>query len=244
MCVKLRISLVHSVLLVTMLAHVAVAGGNWECLGGWEGDSQGQGYAFVGAGGGLPVSHTSAVITRLATSLLCYRFSQGDSTTRVSSPGLSLTSGISHAGRDVTVVVLAGPEIRWNDERTAPNGAGQIRFAHDRQWSGVIQGYFNASLAPRSWLTLLASYGGANRYVFSRLILSHRFKEKAPLFGLEGTAQGNGDVKSAQVGASLEIADVIGAMSLKLGAGFKSSWSSDRTRTPAAFVGVGFYSRL
>jgi len=229
--------------LIAVFASVTKAA-NGELLGGWEGDTRQQGYGFIGIGTSAKLKNSTAFVSRLTTSYLYYNFDHDDSTTKVLSPGVSLMAGFSHTVRDFTVNILAGPELRWNDEQTRRKNSFVTISRDQRVASGVIQGYLNAPLANRTWVTVLANYNGANRYAFSRLSLERRLGVNMTAVGLEATAQGNEDIKSMQLGAFVGIPRVVGQVSFRVSGGIKNFWNAENTHKSAGVAGLGFYTRF
>jgi hypothetical protein len=240
---KAHHSFVGLSILITVFASVAYAGGG-ELLGGWEGDSHAQGYGFLAVSISNGLGSQTALIGRTTVSYLYYEYDHNDSTTKVTSPGISFQAGFSYASGKITASVIAGPEMRWNDEQTRTAGYLSVASLRDRLLSGVVQGYLNAFVTHGMWVTLLANYNGGNQYLFNRLSVERRFGAGMTSIGLEGTAQGNNDIKSIQVGAFIGIPNLLTRASLRLSGGVKNSWNADDVHRTAGFAGAGFYTRF
>jgi hypothetical protein len=240
---KARYCLVGLCILFAIFTSVSYAA-NGEFLGGWEGDTRGQGYGFLGVGTSRALGARTALVGRATVNYLYYEFAHDDSTTKATSPGMSCQAGFSYASGRVTASIVFGPEIRWNDEQTRATGGLSVASQHDRALSGVVQGYLNASATRRIWVTLLANYNGGNQYLFNRLSIERRFGASMTSAGLEGTAQGNTDIKSLQLGAFVGMPNVLARLSIRVSGGIKNSWSADQIHKTAGFFGVGFYTRF
>src|SRR5574341_1349335 len=64
-----------------------------ESFGGWEGDSQDQGFGFASLGSVFVINDRTALLGRVMGSYLYYNFDSVNSTTKVTSPGVTLLSG-------------------------------------------------------------------------------------------------------------------------------------------------------
>lgn len=238
------------VVLAIIVLACSVYAGDMECLGGWEGDNHGHGYGYIGVGRSISIKSRAALVTRLTGSYLYYGFDHADSTTQVGSPGVSLLAGISFVFMGATVIVLSGPELRWNRDDIRIAGEGSATSQREKELSAVLQGFVYTPLADKTSLLLLANYDGANHYVFSRLSLIQVLaittfgKFRAPSIGLEGTAQGNDDITSVQAGIFIEISHVLGELSFRLSGGAKKTWSPDSSGENGAYAGAGFYTHF
>ncbi len=212
-----------------------------EFLGGWEGDSHRQGYAFLSAGKSYTIKGSDALITRLTGSYLYYKFDQGDSVTKVTSPGISFMVGISHAREKTTLTITAGPELRWNRNRFESKQGVNLSSERNSTVSGVAQGYFDFQPLDRMEFILLAAYSGGNKYSFGRVSIERHLGSGGTVVGLEGTGQGNSDIKAIQIGLVFAQSGFIGSSSLRISAGVKNTWGTDGIHSNVGFLGAGFY---
>lgn len=220
-----------------------------ESFGGWEGDSQNQGFGFVSLGSVLAINDRTALLGRVMGSYLYYNFDSANSTTEVTSPGVTLLTGVRLSGKGTTALLLGGAELRRNrNAETFTSGLSST--IRETEFGGVVQGMVDTALLPQTWLNLFVNYGGANQYTFSRLAMKRQMisiSYTAPytfFVGLEGIGQGNQDVIGAQGGGFLEVWFAPTRLSILFKGGYKHSWFPDAPEKDGVYLGVNFYIRL
>ncbi len=236
-------SYIRIILLVAVIS-VSSYAGEIESLGGWEGDSHGVGYGYFGLGTDIVGGEKLSLISRLTGSYLYYNFDKLDSSIEFKSPGVSLLMGFKIAIKKSTLILLSGAEYRWNREDIRTISTGLTEIQRKNKLGAVFQGFLFTPLASRTQFMLLLNYDGSNQYIFSRLTLKQEFSGRAPAVGLEGTAQGNDDISSIQVGAFIESPRMFEALSLKLSGGYKKSWLPEDLQESSAYAGLSFYGRF
>ena len=240
---KLLQSYIRVILLVAVTS-VSSFAGEIESLGGWEGDSHGVGYGYFGLGTDIVGGDKLSLVSRLTGSYLYYDYDKPDSSIEFKSPGVSLLTGLKIKIKKSTLILLSGAEYRWNREDIRIISSGLTEIQRTNKLGAVFQGFLFAPLAARTQLMLLLNYDGSNQYIFSRLTLKQEFSGRAPALGLEGTAQGNDDITSIQVGAFIESPRILGGLSVKLSGGYKKSWLPEDFQEDGAYAGLSFYGRF
>jgi hypothetical protein len=220
-----------------------------ENFGGWERDSQNQGFGFVSLGSVFVLNDRTAVLGRVMGSYLYYNFDSANGTTEVTSPGITLLSGGRFSREGMTAILLGGAELRRN--RNVENFTSGLSSTHrETEFGGVAQGMVDTVLFSQTWLNLFINYGGANQYTFSRLAIKRQitnFSYAAPytfFVGLEGIGQGNQDIIGAQGGGFLEVFFSPTRLSILFKGGYKHSWFPDAPEKDGTYLGVNFYTRL
>ena len=227
-----------------ILAVTTISGhaGDIEGFGGWEGDTHGVGYGYIGSGIDIVSSDRISLIGRLSGSYLNYQYEKPDSSIEFTSPGVSLLAGARIRIRRSTIILLSGAEYRRNRENIRIPSSGLSELQRKNQLGVVFQGFLFASLADKTQMMMMLNYDGSNQYLFSRLTLKREFSGSAPTIGLEGTAQGNDDITSVQAGGLIESSRLLGGLYLKLSGGIKKSWFSEDGQEAGAYAGLSFYT--
>ena len=144
-----------------------------------------------------------------------------------------------------SVAVLGGYETRW-EERRSDAGGEETNLTG----GGVLQADADLSFGRRWRGFLLANYGQAARYLFSRMAVRWQatnleWKEPTAFFlGIEGIRQGNNESAAAQGGPFFEWSFVPQRLSAALRGGYKDSWSPDGPHRRGAYAGVSVYHRF
>jgi hypothetical protein len=215
-----------------------------ELIAGWEGAS-GRGYAFLSPVLGVQLSQRHALVIRGAASYLYYEFPEAAGITDVTSPGAAAGLAYRLRGRRATATIGPGFELR---RTTRQPSAGTRSRATERGLTAQGDIFFQPT--PLTTLSLIASYGHANRYIWTRLglkrqVTNPRFTEPAALgLGLEVTGQGNRDVRSYQAGAVFALDLVRASASLQLRGGYARLSYADASKESRAYFGAGFYQAL
>lgn len=223
-----------------VMGHGAAASAQ-EVVGGWEGSS-GRGYAFVSPSITLHRSEQFAWILRGAASYLYYDLPGAGGNTQVRSPGQSIGLGLRYAGPGFTATLGPGYEIRQTRRTLA---SGSVESEH--QQGLTLEGNVFVQATPRTVISLLGSYGKANDYHWVRVGAKQQIAGFADgestgwHLGVEGTDQGNEDVKSRQIGAVLEAAFPRTRSSLQLRAGSSRRENPDGSKESSPYFGVGYY---
>ncbi len=218
-----------------------------EGLGGWEGDDRAQGYGFAGAGWLLPAGGGRVVPLRALGSYLYYDFVSSGTTTKVTSPGVTLMGGIRFGGADGSLTMLGGGEVR-QEHRVEETAGGTVE---DRTTRGIVlQADGDVAFARRWRGYLFGNYGGASRYLYGRTAARCQLTNldwKGPrsfFLGVEVIRQGNDESQAAQGGGFVEWNFVPQRVSLVLRGGYKESWSPGEDHLKGSYVGVGLYHRF
>lgn len=211
-----------------------------DVVGGWEGSS-GRGYTFVQPSVTLHTVDQLSWILRGSLSYLYYDFPDaGGTMTQVRSPGASIGIAMRYAAPGFTVTVGPGYEAR----QTRRLAAGSETTVQERGLT--LDGNVFAQVAPRTMVSLLASYGAANKYHWARAGVKQQISGfgadvTAWHVGGEATVQGNQDVKSRQLGGVIEAAFARGAGSLQLRAGYSHRTNPDGSNKSEPYLGIGAY---
>lgn len=205
-----------------------------DVVAGWEGGS-GRGYAFVAPSWHVAGDAALSWHARASLSHLYYEFSEAGSTTRVRSPGQFLGLALRHSTPGLAVSIGGGYEERQTRRRTV-SGERKVR-----ERGAVIDGNMFLQAAPGTVLSLLASYGEANEYFWTRAGIKHALANSGWHAGLELTAQGNDDVKARQAGTVIELAFPRSQASLQFRVGYSRRENPDGTRESEPYIGIGFY---
>lgn len=234
-------------LLVGVTAFDQARAAVWEGIGGWDGDTHQQGYGFITIGPLVPVGHGLAVPIRVSASFLYYQFDSSGTSISVSSPGVSLLSGLRVGGHRATSDLLVGVELR-RDHRTL-NVAGSE--ATDETNAGVeLMADADLDLATRWTSYLLLDYAGAARYWYGLGELRFQLtnlewsRPNVWLVGAEAVREGNDESDALGAGGFLERAWVHSSLSIGLHAGYKDSGSPGEPRLTGGYLGVGVYQRF
>jgi hypothetical protein len=210
-------------------------------VAGWEGDGLRQGYGFAAASARWPAAAPIAFATRVQASQLYYRFAEAGGTTRVVSPGVTLSAGPSLSGAHGVTTLLVGIDLRRERRNTVVGETREDQHALELQWEAA------PSLGPRMRSFALAQYSFANDYTYARVSLGRQldnFQWSGPVttvLGLEAAGQGNRDSEAWQVGAYADWALVKSHASLSLHSGFKQLGSPGGALSGTYYVGVGAY---
>ena len=211
-----------------------------DVVGGWEGSS-GRGYAFVQPSVTLNTVDQLSWILRGSLSYLYYDFPEaGGVVTKIRSPGESIGIAMRYSAPGLTITGGPGYEVRQTRRlKTGAETAVQERGL-------TLDGNVFAQVTPRTMVSLLASYGAANKYHWVR----SGVKQQVSGFGTDVTAwhvggdatiQGNQDVKSRQLGGVIEAAFPNGAGSLQLRAGYSHRTNPNGSSKSEPYLGIGAY---
>jgi len=223
------------------------AGPAVEALGGWEGDSRAQGYGFAGAGILIPSGAKLVVPLRALGSYLYYDLNSSGTTTKVTSPGVTVMAGIRLAGTRGNFTLLGGGEVR--QERRSVEAAGGT--VENRRTSGVVLQIDGDTAFGRRWRGyLFSNYGGASSYLYGRTAMRYQVTNidwkgtRSFFLGLEGVRQGNNESDAVQGGGFAEWNFVAQRISLVLRSGYKESWSPGEEHLRGSYFGIGLYHRF
>ncbi len=237
----------HLLCLVGPVTHARGA----ELFGGWEGDTNIQGYAFVSLGVAGPLTPRISVAARITSSYLYYEFPEGSATVDVTSPGVDFLVGPRLAvGDGGSLLVVGGVELRRNTEEAADRVKGTVTKEEDNRTAARAQALLYLPFRQQNVGMLLVDYGDANQYIFSKLVLKRRVTAlregttTSAMLGVDVTGQGNDDVRSFQVGGLIELSFVNVPLNIGLRAGYKRSRFADDTSWDGAYFGADFYTRF
>jgi beta-lactamase superfamily II metal-dependent hydrolase len=159
-----------------------------------------------------------------------YDVGGGETVEHVQSPGAALGHGFRVAASRVSFAVTPGLEARRTTREEGPRATVQSELVIRPQTSTVV--------------SVLGSYGRANRYSWLRGAVARRLKQSSVIdisLGAEGTAQGNADFQTIQGGSVLQWLLHAPALSIQTRAGW-SRHSDESVAHP--YFGVGLYRRF
>ena len=207
-----------------------------ELAAGWEGQS-GRGYAFFSPRTDLG----SQVVVGAAASFLYYDFAAETGRVELTSPGVAIAVGYRIRTSRLSGTFSPGFELRRTSRRT-----GSAMALTRMEAAPTMQADLFGRIGRHTQTSIIASYGHANRYTWVRAGLTYQLSNRAgtrPLSisaGVEATGQGNGDVRTAQVGGVAEFLFVRRQLSLQI----RSGISNDRDRGSTPYAGLGMYHRF
>lgn len=221
---------------------------SWAFLGGYEQDSHGSSYGFIGPAYRKPVRPGLAWTAKIFGSYLRYEFEDVSGTTSVKSPGANGALGLQFGERH-TFTILAGPSVAWRTETITPF-SGSVFDTSETRWGMNVgaEAYLNPTT--HSNVQGLINYNTTDKYLWSRAAFKQQISNlsgsgsTALSLGAEGIAQGNDDIRSLQGGALLELAHLPSTFSVTFRAGYKRSTFDVGESKTGPYFGVGFYKRL
>lgn len=224
--------------------------GYWEAIGGFEADTHGTGYGFLGPRYNHPISDSLALTARVYGTYLFYEFENDrGGTTTVRSPGFSPSVGLRF-GRKARIHVAVGLSSKHED-REITDGAGRLLSDTSRWRTGVnLGGDLYWDVTRRTNFQGIVSYGTEDEYLWTRAAVKRQvtnFDWKGGTtwgVGVEGIAQGNEDITSRQIGALAEVVFVPSRLSLMFRGGFKHSTFEFGPDKNGPYFGVGLYKRF
>jgi hypothetical protein len=187
----------------------------------------------------------TSLVGRVVPSYLSYGFSAEAEHTRVYSPGLAVSAGIRWSRPGLSVAVVPGFEARWT-RRQLQDGSAAIQT----ESGPVVQGELLSRPMQRTGASVIASYGHASRYVWSRAGMSRQITDPglgAPTAlgaGIELTVQGNPDVRVDGAGGVVELSLLPWKSSVQLRAGVNRARSASVVEPPRMYLGAGMYKKL
>jgi hypothetical protein len=205
---------------------------------GWEGDAR-RGSGFAGVERVFEYGTRKSLVVSASGSLVYYRVFEDGEEIRVSSVGGALDLALTfHLGE---TIVSTGPGIQLVRERSVLDSG--LIF---RDWSfGPTVGVdLEAPMDTSMTFTLAASYTHPSRYFWARSTLfmdtdaGDRTERTGLSFGIEVTAQGNGDIRIYQVGPVFDIAHRTGVAALRLRAGFSALKPLGAKETIGGYLGA------
>jgi hypothetical protein len=219
----------------------------WALIGGYEWDTHGSSYGFVGPAYTHPFGSDNVAWTaRVFGNYLTYEFSDLTKTTKVHSPGASAAVGLKFGSKN-TFAVSAGPSVSWRKTTVTTNAGAETKIDETR--TGVNLGT-EISAGSANNLQILGNYNTTDKYAWGRVgaktqLTNRTWKDANALFlGVEAIAQGNQDIKSVQFGGLFEINHVPARMSLMFRAGYKRSTFAVGDAKTGPYFGIGLYKRL
>ncbi len=215
-----------------------------DLVAGWEGGAS-RGYGFVQPSVSVGLAPGLAAFGQATASHLRYDLAEGTGRSRVASPGVGMGAGLRFARPRVTASAGVGYETRWTRR-----GLADGTEAEERESGALVQGNVFARPAPRTTVSALASYGAANRYVWTRAGVLQQVlaPQRGMLFGVgvgaEVTAQGNDDARGIGAGGVLDLGLRPFGGSLQFRAGYAQTTFSDDSGEGKVYVGFGVYRAL
>jgi len=215
----------------------------WELLGGWEADSDKNGYAFGAIGYIYPFTSSWALATRVSGSYLYYNFPEKDGKTEVQSPGVGLLIGPRFSLKGTSLTLMGGAEGRKIREKTTtPTEKSQTT---KNEIAPVLNGTLYSQISTRWSLLGIANYDFTNKYTWSRAGVKYRLNDPNRPTGFylspELTYQGNPDIRSIQGGGAFEIYSSPSRLSLAARAGYKRSTFDVGPSREGPYWGISLY---
>ncbi|MBI4421366.1 MAG: cellulose biosynthesis protein BcsS [Gemmatimonadetes bacterium] len=226
---------------VALLSLLSDAASGQELIAGWEGDRD-RGYAFVNPVLSVRLGAHHALVVRGAASYLYYQFPDLSGPTRVTSPGLAAGVAYRVRGPRVTATIGPGFELRRTERR--PMGGARARVTERGM---TVQGDVFFQPTPLTSVSVIVSYGHANRYFWSRAglkrqVTNTRFTGRMAWgLGVEGTAQGNEDARAYQVGALVALELLRARGSVQVRGGYTRLAYPSGTAEARPYAGAGTY---
>lgn len=220
----------------------------WALIGGYEWDTHGSSYGFVGPAYTHPFKPGVAWTARVFGNYLTYEYSDLTRTTRVKSPGVTSALGLQF-GEKHTFAVYAGPSVSWRKTEVTTK-AGVKTETDDTRVGANIGGELSLNPTPANNIQALVNYSTTDKYTWGRLgaktqLTNRSWSGSNALFlGVEGIVQGNDDIRSTQVGGLFEINHVPAKLSLMFRAGYKRSTFDVGAAKTGPYFGIGLYKRL
>jgi hypothetical protein len=221
----------------------------WALIGGYEWDTHGSSYGFVGPHFTHPFGDGNIAWTaRVFGNYLTYEFSDLAKTTKVRSPGGSASVGLKF-GTTNYLAVSAGPSVSWRHEEVTTN-AGVVTKTDDTRTGVNFGGEASFNPAPPSNIQILGNYNTTDKYAWGRVgakvqVTNRSWKDSTALFlGAEAIAQGNQDITSTQFGGLLEVNFVPSKLSLMFRSGYKRSTFDVGEAKTGPYFGIGLYKRF
>jgi hypothetical protein len=220
----------------------------WELISGYEGDSDGSGYAFFGPSFVKPIRPGLSWTARAFGNYLAYEFSGFGTETQVRSPGISTAIGLQFGDKNF-FRLLAGPEVKWRrTEFTAANGATDTR--HDTRLGANTGGEVYANPTAHNNLHGIVNYNTTDKYSWARLGFKEQISNRewqgpnTTFLGVEAIVQGNSDIRARQFGGFFEYSRVPAKVSLMFKAGYKRSTFEVGPAKTGPYFSIGFYRRM
>ena len=220
----------------------------WELISGYEGDSEGSGYAFFGPSFVRPIRPGLSWTARAFGNYLAYEFSGLDGDTRVRSPGISTGIGLQFGDKNF-FRVLAGPEVKWR--RTEVTGRNGVSAAEsDAQFGVNTGGEIYTNPTSHSNVHGIVNYNTTDKYSWARLGFKEQLTNRAwerpntMFLGVEGILQGNSDIRARQLGGFFEYGHGPSKLSLVFKAGVKRATFDVGPAKTGPYFSVGFYRRM
>jgi len=217
------------------------AGRGQELIAGWEGSALG-GYAFGSTLVTVGLTGRHALVLGGSGSYLYYTFPDSGGPTEVASPGASVALGYRLHAERLSATVIAAYEQRRTSERPAA-----LPSARYTQRGVAVEGELWFQPTRLTTVDAILSYSGANHYLWSRAglqrqVTNTRLRQPIALgVGVEGTAQGDRDVRAYAAGMVISLEFVHSDGSLQIRAGYVRLRYSDQTSAAKPYWGVGLY---
>ena len=217
------------------------AGRGQELIAGWEGDRLG-GYAFASTLVSVGLGSHHALVLVGSGSYLYYSFPDSGGLTEVASPGVSAAVGYRLHTQRMSATLSAAYEVRRTWERPA------VLPSTRRTGPGVAaEGELWLQATPLTVVDAIVSYSDANRYLWARSGLQRQltntqFQQPVALgVGVEGTVQGDRDVRAYEAGVVIALEFVRTDGSLQVRTGYARLQYSDQTSESKPYFGVALY---
>jgi len=183
-----------------------------------------------------------ALVVGGSGSYLYYSFPDSGGITEVASPGVSAALGYRFRTERMSSTLSAAYELRRTREGPA------VLPATRRTERGVAaEEELWLQATPLTVVDAIVSYSGANRYLWARAGLQRQLtntqfqRPVALAVGVEGTTQGDRDVRAYEAGVVLALEFVHTDGSLQVRTGYVRLQYSDQTSESKPYFGVALY---
>lgn len=222
----------------------------WSAVAGFEADTHDTGYGFAGPTYVRPIRPNLSFVAGGSVNYLYYRYPLSDGHTSVTSPGMSVRGGVQFGDKNY-FQVMAGPSVKRRHTEMIDASTGNVVRSLNETLVGLHMGA-SVWVDPTKHNNIfgMLDYNTQDNYTWSRLAYKEQLANHdwggrfTPYVGVEAIGQGNDDIRSAQVGAFVEVVHVPSTVSVMLRGGYKRSTFDVGPARTGPWFAVGFYQRL
>lgn len=225
---------------------VQIARPYWSTSSGFEGDTHGTGYGFIGPSFHRPISRNVMFLVGAGVNYLYYGFDSSGGRTSVTSPGASAKAGVRLGDRN-WVQLSAGPGFK-RKHRVIRDDTDRIISSEKQMEVGFSLGAdVWANPSRRNNIHGMLHYGAEDGYTWGRLGFKQQITNLdwqgrfTHFLGTEYIGQGNEDIRSNQFGGFVEFLHAPSSISLMLRAGYKHSAFELGPDKTGPWYAVSFY---
>ncbi len=221
----------------------------WASIGGFEVDTHDSGYGFFGPMYVRPLRPNVAFVAGANASYMYYEYPSGSGHTNVRAPGVAARGGVK-LGEKNYVALLAGPGFRRRHADVLDASGNKIESFSDTLVGLNLGGELWVDPTSHNNIFGLVDYNTRDHWTWSRLAFKEQISNRnwsrkfTHYVGAEVIGQGNQDIRSAQVGAFIELVHVPSTVSVMLRGGYKRSMYDIGPDRTGPWIAIGFYQRL